>query len=129
MGLSLLAYGFLAGSGIWMAYTRRTQQPRPPWLRSLHCILGAVLVSLVLLLLGIGLVGTLGHYGSLGHSVHLPTGLTVVSLVLFSAWSASRIGPQSPWARRLHVGTNLVLFLGFALVSLTGWQVVQKYLP
>lgn len=84
---------------------------------------------LVLVLLGIGIIGTLGYYGSLGHSTHLPAGLSVVSLVLLSAWSATRISPKRPWARSLHLGTNLVLLIGFALVSLTGWGVVQKYLP
>ncbi len=129
MGLSLLVYGLLAASGFWMAHLRSSQQFRPAWWRSLHLLLGSLLVSLVLLLLGIGLVGTLGHYGSLGHSMHLPAGLMVVSLVLFSAWNAIHIGPRYPWARPLHVTTNLILGLGFLLVSVTGWQVVQKYLP
>lgn len=87
------------------------------------------MVALVLLLLSIGLIGTLGYYGSLGHSPHLPAGLLVVGLTLLSAWSATQISPQRPWARKLHLGTNLVLFVGFAFVSLTGWSVVQKYLP
>lgn len=87
------------------------------------------MVALVLLLLTIGIVGTLGHYGSLNHSIHLPSGLAVVGLVLLSAGSATLISPQFPWARPLHIGTNIILFVGFALVSLTGWSVVQKYLP
>lgn len=87
------------------------------------------MVSLVLLLLTIGLMGTIGYYGNLGHSLHLPAGLTVVSLTLLSAWSATQISPKRLWARSLHVGTNIALFLGFALVGLTGWDVVQKYLP
>ncbi|MDJ0552711.1 MAG: DUF4079 domain-containing protein, partial [Microcystis sp. M49637_WE12] len=33
-----------------------------------------------------------------------------------------------PLARSLHIGTNLLLFLGFLFVTLTGWDVVQKYL-
>jgi Protein of unknown function (DUF4079) len=65
----------------------------------------------------------------LGHSAHLPVGLAVVDLTLLSAWSASQISPRRPWARPLHIGVNVTLFLGFALVSLTGWLVVQKYLP
>jgi hypothetical protein len=87
------------------------------------------MVGLVLLLLGIGLIGTIGYYGDLGHSAHLPAGLTVVSLTLLSAWSATQISPKRPWARSLHISTNAVLFLGFAIVSWTGWTVVQKYLP
>ncbi len=129
MGLSLFAYALLAGTGIWMLLTRRARQPRPGWLRPLHYLIGTIMMILVLLLLAIGLIGTLGYYGSLGHSVHLPTGLLVVSLTLLSGWSATQISPQRLWARRLHVGTNLVLFLGFAAVSLSGWTVVQKYLP
>lgn len=129
MGLSIAAYCLLAVSGSYILYTRKAHQSRPAWLRPAHFTIGAIMVALVLLLLGIGLVGTIGHYGSLGHSAHLPAGLTVVSLVLFSAWSAMQIGPQHPWARSLHVGINIVLFLGFAVVSLTGWDVVQKYLP
>lgn len=87
------------------------------------------MVVLVVLLLAIGLVGTIGHYGNLGHSVHLPAGLVVVALTLLSAWSATQISIEKPWARSLHVGLNVLLFLGFAAVSLTGWSVVQKYLP
>ena len=112
-----------------MFYARQTRQQRPGWLRPFHYIMGGTLVGLVLLLLAVGVVGTLGHYGSLGHSTHLPAGLIVVALVLLSAWSAMQISPQQPWARWVHVSTNMVLFVGFAVVSLTGWTVVQKYLP
>jgi hypothetical protein len=71
----------------------------------------------------------LGEYGTLGHSVHLPLGIAVVALVLASAWAAGRIAVERPWARKLHVALNGIL--GFALmgVGLSGWQVVQKYLP
>ena len=86
------------------------------------------MVILVLGLLTIGLVGTIGHYGSLGHSPHLLVGLAVVILVLISATTATQIG-KYPQARSLHVGTNLILLLAFITVSLTGWNVVQKYLP
>ena len=99
-----------------------------PWLRRLHYITGALMVALVLLLLAIGIVGTLGHYGTLGHSVHLPAGIAVVVLVLISVSSATQIHRQQ-WAKPLHVTTNIILFFGFAVVSLTGWTVVQKYLP
>ena len=108
---------------------RRGTRSRPRWLRPLHYVIGAILVFLVLLLLSVGIVGTLGHYGTLGHSWHLPAGLTVVALVLLSAWSATRIHPKRPWARSLHITTNAILFVGFAAVSLSGWIVVQKYLP
>lgn len=126
MGLSVCAYFILAATGSWM-WVRRGLL-RSPWLRTLHYGLGVCLVLLVLLLLGIGLVGTLGHYGTLGHSVHLPAGLAVVLLVLVSAGSATQIGAY-PWARRLHVSTNALLFVAMAIVSWTGWSVVQKYLP
>ncbi|MFB2917004.1 MULTISPECIES: DUF4079 domain-containing protein [Aerosakkonema] len=129
MGFSLVAYLLLAASGIWMLYIRQSRRSRPNWLRPLHYWIGGTMVALVLLLLTIGIVGTLGHYGSLNHSIHLPSGLAVVGLVLLSAGSATLISPQFPWARPLHIGTNIILFVGFALVSLTGWSVVQKYLP
>jgi hypothetical protein len=129
MGLSIAAYLLLALSGIWMFYTRTSHRQRPGWLRSLHYNVGSIMVGLVLLLLTIGIVGTLGHYGTLGHSLHLPVGLAVVGLVLLSAGSALLISPQYSWARTFHVATNIFLFVGFVLVSLTGWDVVQKYLP
>lgn len=129
MGLSIAAYLLLALSGIWIFYTRTSGWQRPGWLRSLHYTTGSVMVGLVLLLLTIGIVGTLGHYGTLGHSLHLPVGLAVVGLVLISAGSAILISPQYPWARPFHMATNIVLLIGFVLVSLTGWDVVQKYLP
>jgi Protein of unknown function (DUF4079) len=137
MGLSLLAYLFLAITGIWMFRVRTTREPPLgiflPWnrgqMRSLHYIIGMTMVSLVLLLLVVGIVGTLGHFGSLGHSSHLIAGLIVVALVLGSAFSATQISARKPWARPLHIGLNILLFTGFTWVSLTGWSVVQKYLP
>jgi hypothetical protein len=128
MGLSLLAYLLLAVTGVWMLRARTTRKPRPSWLRSLHFMFGGSLVLLVLLLLAIGIVGTLGHFGSLGHSSHLSAGLLVVGLVLLSAVSAILID-RFTWMRSLHIGTNILLFLGLVWVSLTGWDVVQKYLP
>jgi hypothetical protein len=132
MGLSLLAYLLLTVTGWWMFQARTNLHPLNPqlaWLRLLHSSIGGSMVLLVLLLLAIGIVGTLGHFGSLGHSQHLAAGLIVVVLVLISAGSATLISPKRPWARSLHIGTNAVLFLGFLWVSLTGWVVVQKYLP
>lgn len=129
MGLSITAYCILAASGGWILYARKNKQSRPNWLRPFHYTIGGILVALVLLLLSVGIIGTLGYYGNLGHSVHLPAGLTVVALVLASAWSATRISPKRPWARQLHLGINGVLLLGFIAVLLSGWSVVQKYLP
>ncbi|NJO42258.1 MAG: DUF4079 domain-containing protein [Cyanobacteria bacterium CRU_2_1] len=129
MGLSLAAYVVLAVTGAWMFFARQNKQQRPKWLRPFHYVIGGTMVALIVLLLSIGLIGTIGYYGNLGHSAHLPAGLTVVGLTLVSAWSATQISPKRPWARSLHISTNLVLFLGFAIVTLTGWVVVQKYLP
>ncbi len=128
MGLSISVYGLLALSGGRLFYTRRQNLERPSWLRSLHFTLGGILVFLVLLLLSIGVVGTLGEFGGLGHSVHLPAGLAVVALTLGSAWSATRISPDRPWARQTHLTINGILFVGFVVVTATGWSVVQKYL-
>ncbi|MBW4666306.1 MAG: DUF4079 domain-containing protein [Cyanomargarita calcarea GSE-NOS-MK-12-04C] len=136
MGLSLLAYLLLAVTGFWMLRSR-TSNGTPfilpfGWgtsqVRSLHYLMGGSMVSLVLLLLFIGIIGTLGHFGSLGHSSHLVAGLIVVALVVVSAISATQI-PARRWARPLHVGTNIILFIAFAWVSFSGWIVVQKYLP
>lgn len=129
MGLSLSAYFCLALSGGWLLWRRVGHQAPGRWARPLHLTLGFTLVSLVVLLLSIGIVGTLGEFGSLGHSLHLPAGLTVVALVGLSAWSGTRIHPTRPWARPLHWGTNGTLAIAFTLVTWTGWQVVQKYLP
>ncbi|MGA7932270.1 MAG: DUF4079 domain-containing protein [Kovacikia sp.] len=129
MGFAVVAYLLLALSGSWMFFTRQQRKQRPDWLRPFHYLTGVVMAGLVLLLLGIGIVGTLGHYGSLGHSTHLIAGVAVVDLVFLSAWSATQISAAKPWARWLHIGTNLILFIAFTWVSLTGWSVVQKYLP
>jgi hypothetical protein len=128
MGLSLSAYFILAATGWGMFYTRRRSDSRP-WLRLLHLCVGSSLVILVVGLLSIGVIGTLGEYGNLGHSSHLLAGVVVVSLVILSAGSALQIRVENPWARPLHVGTNLALFVGFLWVSWTGWSVVQQYLP
>ncbi|NET02329.1 MAG: DUF4079 domain-containing protein [Sphaerospermopsis sp. SIO1G2] len=137
MGLSILAYIILAFSGFWLWQFRNTG--RSPIgvvlpqvnriVKNFHYTMGITIVSLVLLLLVIGIVGTLGHFGSLGHSSHLVAGLTVVFLVLVSAFSATQIRAGKFWARPLHLTLNMILFFGFAWVSLTGWDVVQKYLP
>lgn len=129
MGLAIVAYLILALSGGRMLWLRQQHTSRPQWLRPFHILMGITMLGLVLLLLAIGIVGTLGHYGSLGHSTHLPAGLAVVDLVFLSAWSATQISLKRPWARALHVGINLVLFVAFVLVALTGWSAVQKYLP
>lgn len=143
MGLTLFLFVCLAALGGWMRYLRLQGQFQSdtaaianvetsafPLFRRFHVGLGVVLVLTVLLLLSIGIVGTLGHFGSLGHSWHLPTGLTVVGLTLASAWSATQINhPRRPWARSLHLILNGLLAIALALVSWSGWIVVQKYLP
>lgn len=129
MGLSLFCYVCLGISGGWIMMQRWYRKPRPSWLRPLHYTIGTILVILVILLLTIGVVGTLGHYGNLGHSPHLIAGILTVILVLISAGSATQINPRHPWARNLHIITNIMLLMGFIFVSLSGWIVVQKYLP
>lgn len=130
MGLSLTSYGILAVLGLWWRSQRKAIGVKPnPWIRRLHYSVGWILVGLILLLLAVGLIGTLGHYGTLGHSWHLPIGLIVVGLTLVSAWSASRIHPTRPWARPLHLRINVTLAIALLLVLLSGWSVVQKYLP
>lgn len=128
MGGAIAVYLLLFFFGVWMFYGRATRIGRPFWLRTAHYYSGIVLIFLVLLLLAIGLVGTISYYGSLGHSLHLLAGLLVVSLVLLSGWSAHQITAQNSWARMLHIGTNITLLGGLIFVSITGWEVVQKYL-
>jgi hypothetical protein len=128
MGLAIFAYLLLAISGGWMLQRRISRLSRPLWFRPVHLAIGTIMVFLVLVLLWIGVIGTLGYYGSLGHSSHLIAGLSVVALVAVSAWSAVQINSQNTWARSLHIGTNILLLIGFCFVSLTGWSVVQKYL-
>jgi len=129
MGFAITFYILLGLTGGTVLYTRKAKRSRPSWLRPLHYGMGIVFVSLLLLLLGIGIVGTLGHFGNLGHSIHLPLGLSVVGLGIGSALSARRISPQNPRSRSIHVGINMLLFLNLVAVGLSGWTVVQKYLP
>ncbi|UFP92567.1 DUF4079 domain-containing protein [Gloeobacter morelensis] len=128
MGLSLAVYAVLAASGLWVL-TRRPGGRGGRAVRRLHLGAGVVLVSLTLLLLGIGVVGTLGRFGSLGHSPHLGSGLFVVALVSTCAWTARQMFRGRRWAKPLHLGAGSLLLVGFAAVLATGWQVVQKYLP
>lgn len=129
MGLSLAAYGVLALSGGRLRWLRVRQQDQPSVLRWGHLALGMTFVLLILNLLGVGLIGTLGHYGNLGHSHHLFAGLSVVALTLCSAWSALQIRLNKPWARALHISLNGLMLLALTWVGLSGWGVVQKYLP
>ncbi|MBL1211253.1 DUF4079 domain-containing protein [Geminocystis sp. GBBB08] len=128
MGFTIAFYFTLGVSGILMFKYRQEKKPRPQWLRPFHWIIGTIMVILVLLLLSIGLIGTLGYYGSLGHSWHLLAGIIVVSLVLLSAWSSTKIHPTQLWARKFHISVNIGLFLSLLFVGLSGWSVVQKYL-
>ena len=128
MGLAIAAYLLQAISGGWIFYSRTNRILRPTWLRFFHYVTGIVMVLLVIILLIIGLVGTVGHYGSLVHSPHFAAGLIVVALVSLSAWSSTKISDRRTWARSLHIGINLFLLAGFIFVSLTGWEVVQKYI-
>jgi hypothetical protein len=129
MGFSLVAYSGLALTGFGMSYTRRKQTPRPLWWRAVHFGLGVTLVALVIGLLAIGIVGTLGHYGTLGHSIHGVVGLTVVGLTVFSALMALQIKGDNHQARTLHVRLNVLLGAALLFVLGSGWVVVQKYLP
>ncbi|MGA0198417.1 MAG: DUF4079 family protein [Prochlorotrichaceae cyanobacterium] len=131
MGLTLLAYAIQALTGWQIAQTRRSLSPSVSVLAGLtlvHRLSGVAMLLLVLLLLLIGLVGTLGHYGDLGHSIHLPLGLLVVGLVCLSAATAWQIINGNDLARAVHVFVNGALFFALALVSWSGWVVVQKYL-
>ncbi len=129
MGLSMSAYVILSISGIMLWKSRTDKKARPKWLRPFHWMMGSIMVTLVLILLSIGLIGTIGEYGSLGHSIHLPAGLIVVTLVCLSAWSSTQINSSNPWARKLHVRLNIGLFFAFCFVGLSGLSVVQQYLP
>ena len=60
--------------------------------------------------------------------LHYVLGASLVGLVLLSGASATLIHVK-PWAWSVHIGTNITLFAGLVWVSLTGWNVVQKYLP
>ncbi|WP_404788951.1 DUF4079 domain-containing protein [Altericista sp. CCNU0014] len=128
MGFALLTYVCLAVTGMGMLRARHGQSPRARW-RTVHIVLGLTLVALVLGLLTIGIVGTLGHYGNLGHSFHALAGSIVVAITVLSAGAALQIKEGNVWARRVHVSLNGLLGASFAAVLWTGWTVVQKYLP
>ncbi|NJK64386.1 MAG: DUF4079 domain-containing protein [Synechococcaceae cyanobacterium SM2_3_1] len=127
MGVTLVLYGCLLLLGLWIRHRRLGTDPPVAWLRTAHISLGVGMVATVGLLLLIGIVGTLGHFGSLGHSWHLPAGLLVVGLSLLSAWTGLRI--QTPKHRIIHIAMNVLLGMTLIWVLLTGWSVVQKYLP
>ncbi len=137
MGGAMVAYACLAGSGFflfrWVRGTTTLSEPQRKeaiaLLSILHRVFGIVMVVLILFLLAIGIVGTLGHFGSLGHSVHLPIGIVTVQLTLASAWSAMQILQGKPWARRVHLILNGGIAIALLLALISGWSVVQKYLP
>lgn len=134
MGLTIFLYGLLLLLGLGIMRIR-LKEMTPPFgltrhqIRLIHQSLGMLMVGSVLLLLAIGIVGTLGHYGHLGHSWHWIAGIIVVGLTLLSAHSGSQAGRGSLWFREIHVVVNGLLFGALAWVSITGWWVVQKYLP
>jgi hypothetical protein len=111
-----------------MVRARHAEASRGTW-RTVHLVLGLALVVLVLGLFAIGIVGTLGHYGSLGHSFHGPMGAVVVGMTLLTAGVALQIQKGKAWARPFHIALNVLLGAAFLGVLGTGWIVVQKYLP
>ncbi len=132
MGFTIAAYLLLALSGLWLGWGGRSEPETSHarhGMRVLHLLLGAAIVFFVLFLLAIGVVGTLGHFGSLGHSAHLPVGLVVVGLTIAAAIAGLRISPERQRSRAIHRAIVLTLFAALAIVTYTGWDVVQKYLP
>jgi len=142
MGFTIAAYFLLALSGLWLGWRERIASPSTDradrdvtrddaarGMRVLHLGLGAAIVFLVLFLLAIGIVGTLGHFGELGQSAHLPVGLSVVGLTIAAAVAGLRIRPDRRYARAIHRTIVLSLSIALGIVSYTGWEVVQKYLP
>ena len=87
MGLSLVAYAILALTGIWMLRSKSRDGDNNAFLNwmwrignwdnllKFHYFIGWCMVSLVMLLLFIGIIGTLGHFGTLGQSSHLFAGI------------------------------------------------------
>jgi Protein of unknown function (DUF4079) len=142
MGFTIVAYILLALSGIWLGWRARVVSSDPSQelgevtdpevgqgLRVVHLATGAIIVFLVLFLLAIGLVGTLGHFGSLVQSPHFAAGLTVVGLTIAAAITGLRISPERPYSRALHRTIDVALCIALVIVTYTGWDVVQKYLP
>lgn len=126
MGAVLLLAAALLLTGLQIFRQRRTNIfwiEEGTGIRTLHKTLGILLLGFVVELLLIGIVGTLGHFGSLGHSLHLWVGLAVVGLSLGSAWQ----GWQG--SHRWHLLLNGFLLAALVWVTWTGWEVVQKYLP
>jgi len=142
MGFTIAAYGLLTASGLWLGWyarqSRLDQINQTPavldrdvsrGLRLVHLGLGAAIIFLVLFLLAIGLVGTLGHFGSLIQSPHFAAGLIVVGLTIAAAISGLRISPDRPYSRAIHRTIDVALCVALVIVTYTGWDVVQKYLP
>lgn len=145
MGFTIAAYILLALSGLWLGWRARvveqatnlgstdlgdTAEPEVGHgLRVVHLILGAAIIFLVLFLLAIGLVGTLGHFGSLVQSPHFAVGLTVVGLTIAAAVTGLRISPDRRYSRAIHRTIDVALCVALVIVTYTGWDVVQKYLP
>jgi archaellum biogenesis protein FlaJ (TadC family) len=142
MGFTIAAYILLALSGFWLGWRARVMPSDPlrqqgeiadpdvgHGLRVVHLTLGAAIIFLVLFLLAIGLVGTLGHFGSLIQSPHFVAGLTVVGLTIAAAITGLRISPERPYSRAIHRTIDVALCVALVIVTYTGWEVVQKYLP
>ena len=128
MGGVILLYVLLLLTGLKLFQQHRAWLAPGSAVRWIHITLGILLVGLVLELLAIGVVGTLGHFGSLGQSVHLWAGVGVTGLTLLTAWHGWQ-GRRWQSSRGIHILLNGVLAVALVGVSWTGWQVVQKYLP
>ena len=130
MGGTMLLYVIQIALGLSVRRQRiERDASKRVWYRHWHFWTGIAMLALILLLLAIGIVGTLGHFGSLGHSWHLPAGLTVVGLAIASAVTGSRINSKHPLSRTIHLSINGALAVSLLLVLVSGWSVVQKYLP
>jgi hypothetical protein len=144
MGFTIAAYILLAVSGLWLGWRARVSPVDDGdsanlgeiadsevgrGLRVVHLVLGIAIIFLVLFLLAIGLVGTLGHFGSLIQSPHFAAGLIVVGLTIAAAVTGLRISPDRHYSRAIHRTIDVALCVALVIVTYTGWDVVQKYLP
>ena len=88
--------------------------------------------SLVLALMTLGTVGGLAvtyvNNGKLFVGPHLLVALAMLSMIAIAASLAPLMQAGNEWARKIHVGMNMLLMTLFLWQAVTGMQIVNKLL-
>ncbi len=93
-----------------------------------HFQVGALMLALMVLGTFGGMAVTYINNGKLFVGPHLLVALAMLSMIAVAASLAPLMQAGNEWARKIHVGTNMLLMTLFLWQAVTGMQIVNKLL-